>query len=91
MKIPRILCRKAVKRFFNKVACQKWDYWFRHEKENGLHELRVPGPFERAYYSGEGIKEWLLSEGVYGPDDFEVPHISSSWSGLSVRKHALAS
>ncbi len=92
MKLPAILSRRAVKRFFNKVPGPKWDYWFRHEKENQLHKLRVAGPFEKAYYSGDGIKEWLLTEGVYGPEDFEIAHTSNStWSGLSVHKHALAS
>ena len=95
-KLPTRLSRRAVKQFFNKVPGPKWDYWFRHEKENKISELRVDGPFDKAYYSGEGIKEWLLAEGVYGPEDFEAavpaatPGISNGWSGLVVRKHALA-
>ena len=94
-KLPTRLTRKAVKQFFNKVPAPKWDYWFRHEKENGISDLRVEGPFSRAYYSAEGIKAWLLTEGFYGPDDFEaapqmMPGMSNGWSGLVVRRHAMA-
>ena len=96
-KLPARLSRKAVKNFFDKVPGPKWDYWFRHEKKNGLHELRISGPFKRAYYSGEGIKEWLLTEAVYKPEDFATitygPPLASAgtgWNGLVVRKHALA-
>jgi hypothetical protein len=66
----RPLSRRAVKQFFTKVAEAKWEYWFRHEKENGLAELRVKGPFEKAYYSPSGMRDWLLAEGVYKPEDF---------------------
>lgn len=93
MKLPQRLSRRAVKQFFEKVPAPKWDYWFRHEKENGLFELRVPGPFAKAYYSGEGVKEWLLAEGTYGPKDFEEPaHVSSApeWLKPMVRKHLIA-
>jgi hypothetical protein len=68
----RPLSRRAVKQFFTKVAEAKWEYWFRHEKENGLAELRVKGPFEKAYYSPSGMRDWLLAEGVYKPEDFQV-------------------
>jgi hypothetical protein len=91
MKIPARLSRKAVKQFFDKVPSPKWDYWFRHEKENGLFELRVKGPFEKAYYAGEGIKEWLLTEGTYSPRDFEDKSATpQSWFNPVIRKHALA-
>ena len=90
-KLPARLSRKAVKNFFDKVPGPKWDYWFEHEKRNGLRELRVPGPFKRAYYNAEGIKEWLLTEGVYKPEDFaSTPMVPSGWGGLVTRKHALA-
>lgn len=97
MKLPARLSRKAVKQFFDKVSEARWEYLFRHEKENGIHELRVAGPFEKAYYSGEGIKEWLLTEGIYNPGDFAaIVHgsptatVGTGWNGLVVRKHALA-
>jgi len=89
-KIPDRLSRKAVKLFFTKVPAPKWDYWFKYEKTNGLHELRVSGPFGKAYYSGEGIKQWLLSEGIYSPDDWDSMPLNNSWSSLAVKKHALA-
>ncbi len=95
-KLPSRLTRRAVKQFFDKVPGPKWDYWFRHEKENGINELRVHGPFAKAYYSGEGLKEWLLVEGIYSPSDFEPaahtapPGMTNGWSGLVVRKHAMA-
>ena len=92
-KPPPKLTRKAVKHFFDKVPGPKWDYWFRHEKENGIMELRVKGPFDRAYYSTEGIKEWLLTEAVYTPQDFEPVIVSdgtNGWSSLVTRRHALA-
>lgn len=92
MKIPSRLSRRAVKQFFEKVPGAKWDYWFRHEKENGLFELRVPGPFDKAYYGGEAIKEWLLTEGVYSPKDFvEQPAITpQSLFASFVRTHRIA-
>jgi hypothetical protein len=90
MRIPAKLTRRAVKQFFEKIPEAKWEYWFRHEKENGLFELRVKGPFEKAYYSGEGMKDWLLSEGHYHPEDFPVILDSGGWTGAVVRKHALA-
>ena len=94
VKPPEKLTRKAVKSFFNKVPGPKWDYWFRHEKENGINELRVSGPFNKAYYSTEGLKEWLLTEAIYDPQDFEqqapAPAAPNGWSGLVVRRHALA-
>lgn len=93
MKIPARLSRKAVKQFFDKVAGAKWEYWFRHEKENGLFELRVKGPFAKAYYSGEGIKEWLLAEGEYSPRDFQETAAESSapdWLKPVIRKHLIA-
>lgn len=92
MKLPQKLSRKAVKQFFPKLSEVRWEYLFRHEKENGIHELRVSGPFDKAYYSGEGIKEWLLTEGTYKPDDFFASQsaATSRWDGLVVRKHALA-
>lgn len=73
----RPLSRRAVKQFFTKVAEAKWEYWFRHEKENGLAELRVKGPFDKAYYSPSGMRDWLLAEGVYKPEDFpKVPAVN---------------
>ena len=90
MKLPqRPLSRRAVKQFFDKVPAPKWDYWFRHEKENGLFELRVHGPFEKAYYDGQKVKEWLLAEGHYHPRDFEVAPREVSWMN-PVRRQALA-
>ena len=90
-KLPDRLSRKAVKQFFPKISGARWDYWFKYEKDNGIHALRVDGPFDKAYYSGQGIKEWLLSEGHYSPSDFEPGvRISGGWDGLSVTRHALA-
>lgn len=89
-KLPDRLSRKAVKQFFTKIPESRWDHWFKFEKENGIHALRVPGPFDKAYYSGPGIKEWLLSEGHYSPKDFEPsPQIGGGWSGLTARRHAI--
>ena len=82
MRLPdRPLSRRAVKLFFDKVSEAKWEYWFRHEKENGLFELRVKGPFEKAYYSPTGLRDWLLAEGIYRPADFLTPPSGGGWSG----------
>lgn len=91
MRLPeRPLSRRAVKQFFVKVSEAKWEYWFRHEKENGLFELRVRGPFDKAYYSPTALRDWLLAEGVYRPDDFaDAPPESGGWLG-PVRRHAVA-
>lgn len=70
----RPLSRKAVKQFFSKIPEAKWEYWFKHEKENGLFELRAEGPFDKAYYDGRKLHEWLLAEGHYKPFDLlELP------------------
>ena len=90
MRIPDKLSRRAVKQFFPKIQEARWEYWFRHEKENGLFELRVKGPFEKAYYSGQGMKDWRLAEGHYSPEDFPSFPDSGGWAGLVSRKHALA-
>lgn len=91
MRLPdRPLSRRAVKQFFDKVPEAKWEYWFRHEKENGLFELRVKGPFDKAYYSPAGMRDWLLAEGVYKPTDFNVAPESGGWAGSVLRKHAMA-
>ena len=90
MKLPnRPLSRRAVKQFFDKVPAPKWDYWFRHEKDNGLHELRVEGPFEKAYYDGHKVKDWLLAEGHYHPRDFDVSPPEANWL-TPMRRQALA-
>jgi len=81
MRIPTRLSRNGVKQFFEKVPSAKWDYWFRHERENGLRDLRVKGPFEKAYYSGEGLMQWLCAEGIYGPRDFDTSPPKRDWLG----------
>ena len=82
MRLPdRPLSRRAIKQFFRKVPEAKWEYWFRHEKENGLYELRAKGPFDKAYYSPTGLKDWLLAEGVYPPEDFPTIPSSRGWTG----------
>lgn len=82
MRLPqRPLSRRAVKQFFDKIPEARWEYWFRHEKENGLHELRSKGPFEKAYYDGMKVREWLLAEGHYHPKDLPDPPPEQSWTG----------
>ena len=88
-KLPIRLSRKAVKLHFDRVPAAKWDYWFRHEKDNGLAQLRVDGPFAKAYYSGEGIRDWLLAEGTYGPKDFEEKPAPTT-APWPVRTHRIA-
>jgi hypothetical protein len=90
LKLPDKLTRRAVKQFFEKIPEAKWEYWFRHEKENGLFELRVKGPFEKAYYNSEGVKEWLLTEGHYSPSDFIAAPDAGGWVGPVTRRHAMA-
>ena len=90
---PAKLSRKAVKRAFTKVSSQRWDYLFRHEAVNGIRELRVEGPFEKAYYGTQGIIEWLVTEAVYTADEFSdapKPRKVSPWGDLSAKKHCLA-
>ena len=89
MKLPqRPLSRRAVKQFFDRIPGAKWDYWFRHEKENGIFDLRVKGTFEKAYYDGQAVKDWLLAEGHYHPKDFEsAPEVG--WL-TPMRRQALA-
>lgn len=90
MKLPtRPLSRRAVKQFFDKIPGPKWDYWFDHEKKNGLYELRVKGPLEKAYYDGHKVKEWLLAEGHYHPRDFQDAPPEISWL-TPMRRQALA-
>ena len=90
MKLPqRPLSRRAVKQFFDKIPAPKWDYWFRHEKENGIFQLRVKGTFDKAYYDGQAVKDWLLAEGHYHPKDFESAPPETHWL-TPMRRQALA-
>ena len=80
MKLPsRPLSRRAVKKCFDRIPAGRWEYWFRHEKKNGIFELRVPGPFDRAYYHPQAIKQWVVAEGYYHPLDFEFETLAMNW------------
>lgn len=88
MNLPSSLSRNAVKAHFTKVSAGRWEYYFRHEKRNGIGSLRVDdGAFERAYYDTEKLKEWLIREAIYRTSDFEASELPV-W--VSVRQHAAA-
>jgi len=89
--LPDSLSRRGIATEFDKLTPVAWERLFDKENQNGIARLRVPGDMNnRAYYSGEGMKDWLLSEGHYHPEDFPVIPDSGGWTGAVVRRHALA-
>lgn len=85
--LPCKLTRKAIKRCFDQLSEARWDYLFKYERSNGIHECRVEGPFDKAYYSTEALMAWLVTEGYYRPIDFNsLP----GFPQVSVRTHVLA-
>ena len=89
MDLPNSLSRNAVKAHFDKISEGRWEYYFRHEAENGLRALRTDdGAFARAYYDTELLKQWLVREAIYKVSDFDAPAYLPSW--LSTRKHQAA-
>lgn len=91
--LPDSLSRKSVKMHFHKLTEAQWDWLFAHEKSNGLHALRVEGPYQqKAYYRTEGLIHWLVRESHYRADEFgqKAAAPKGPWSGLASRTHALA-
>ena len=92
-KLPARLSRKAIKLNFTKVSEATWDYLFDCEKQNGIFDLRVPGPglMRRPYYSTEGIMLWLVNTGRYTQTEFHEPkQISARWLGSVSTIHRIA-
>ena len=87
--IPLRLSRRAIKQFFDKVGEATWDYYFDMEKLNGLSRCRVSGGGRIARYNSEKIQEWLLSEGLYGPYDFQTARLDPLLN-LPVRRISMA-
>ena len=76
-RLPDSLSRKAVKRNFTNVPEATWEYLFDYEKQNGLHEIRVPGPgtMKRPYYDTEKLMKWLVNAGYYTEAELSEPAI----------------
>jgi hypothetical protein len=91
VKLPRKLCRRAVKKAFLKVPDRTWKYLFEVETRNGLHGCRVHGRGrKKAYYSTKRLIEWLVNEGYYTQVEFEKNERVGQWAGLVTRTHTLA-
>lgn len=87
---PLRASRRALKACFTKVDPATWDYIFDIEKQNGLHVYRVQGPNSKAFYSTDGVVQWLCEMGYYTPADFEqTENVRNHWSGLVTRAHTL--
>ena len=71
--IPKRLNRNGIKHSFPRVSLSSWRYYFDHEKENGLFELRVIGPNKNAYYDVEKVMSWLMERNLYLRFDFNQP------------------
>lgn len=82
MKLPHKLNRKAVKLLYDKLDEATWEYLFDHEKDNGIHECRVPSDGRKAYYSREQLKVWLIQEGHYTFAQLNQPE-RMDWHGLT--------
>ena len=97
LKLPETFVRAAVKRNFDKISLETWDYLFDYEKENGLAQCRVPPEWgiRRAWYSVTAIKAWLVDRGYYTLKDFDaegwpIPTRREIPRGLKVTTHVLA-
>lgn len=89
-KLPEKLTRKAIIQHFTRLSEARWGHLFEHEKENGIHDLRVEGHFKKAYYDTDRIMAWLVTEGVYTVSDFCTSATSANaWGGLAVRTHVM--
>lgn len=90
--VPKRLNRGGLKRSFPKVSEATWDNLFDNEKANGLHDLRVQGPDKFAYYSVEGVMEWLMERNLYRRSDFYGPGelLYERSTMPAVRTHLLA-
>ena len=86
--LPKKLCRNAVKAHFTKLRPETWDWLFAHEKKNGLYQLRIKGPFQKAYYRTEELIQWLIMEDHYVAEEFK-PVSTGNWSALHVKTHSL--
>ena len=88
--LPKKLCRNAVKSHFTKLLPNQWDWLFAHEKTNGLHALRIKGPFKKAYYRTQGLVQWLVCEDHYTAEEFKpIPKQAGAWATLHVKTHSL--
>lgn len=95
LEFPDKLNRKAVRRNFDKLNPETWDYLFDYEKENGLSSCRTQGwGVRHAWYDTALLKVWLIDRGYYTLKDFD----SEGWPisvrieiprGLTVRTHIL--
>ena len=95
LKLPNKLTRSAIKSTFTKLSEASWDHLFEHEKENGLHAIRVDGDYPKlAYYDTEAIIHWLVRHNHYTALELAEPigatplPDASRWGGL-VRRHTL--
>lgn len=70
--LPDKLCRKAVKKVFDKLSNETWEYLFDHDKENGLSECRTQGwGVKKVWYSTSALMTWLVDRGYYLPSEFD--------------------
>lgn len=94
MRLPNSLNRKAVKRNFDKLANETWDYLFDHDRGNGLFECRTQGwGCRHIWYDTDKLKSWLASRSYYSEDDYnsEGNPIKTriTTRGMNVTRHVL--
>lgn len=96
LKLPETFIRRAVKRNFDKINPETWDYLFDCEKENGLYQCRVKPEWgvRFAWYSVASVKAWLIYRGYYTIGDFDadgwpIPTRREIPRGLKVTTHVL--
>lgn len=64
--LPDSLSRRGIAAEFDKLTPVAWEKLFEREDQNGLAKLRVAGDLrDRAYYSVEGIAQWLVRNDYY--------------------------
>ena len=89
--LPHKLTRKALKRCFDNVSEKTWDYYYDHEKENGLAEFLISNGHRIVVYDSKGVIQWLISKGHYAPNEFQnQPKLSRHWADLNIHTHILA-
>lgn len=89
--LPDRLTRRGISEEFNELTPVAWEKLFEREDQNGLGKLRTQGDMNnKAYYSVEGIVQWLVRNDYYTRREMEKKLGLSSSPASSIRQHIMA-
>lgn len=88
--LPDSLSRRGIADEFDKLTPIAWERLFDKENQNGIAKLRVPGDMNnRAYYSVEGIAQWLVRNDYYKRPEIRAK-LGDVAPRLEIRQHVMA-